>query len=590
MRRSPTSTGTAGLTCSSPDTPIRTTRFPNSLAGFPTNLAGGAGSALPQRGQRRRRRARFREVGVQAGLESATPRHGLGAVFTDYNGDGRPDLYVANDEDPNQLYKNVPWPGGPAADPAGLGFRFEERAARPRRRRPLCRHGHRDARGANGRRGLFVTNSRNEPSAAFRAVGGVASPAFANARPTFDPALGSDFAGWGASWVDLSNSRHAHLVLAAGAIPVTKPHERRRAGPRARPGDGARDAARFGDAAGVFGAGALRLNGRGLAAADVNNNGRMEIAINTIGGKLAAAPPHRPDRPLARRRAVEVLARARSSRSSCPTAQRLVARGAGREQLPLVRGSARALRARQGDEGRAVTVRYPWGGESRVRRRPRRPDRQASPCRQPCRRTRVEPRPPLAGELHACGDRRTVGRRVLGQRGGRRAQGGQRAEPMRRATSSTFGRDVGRLGCVRPEGARLLRTEKAHATDLQSARDAAISYAAYRLLVWRASFNANLDTTFALLTKQLRGALLLAGFHEQPPATRRLRSGTASPLPRSPYGRTTARGRRSTTPTRVHAGERSHSSSSQPGSTVHDATFWQPLALARARAGRRRPR
>ena len=55
------------------------------------------------------------------------PRHGLGALFTDVNGDGRPDLYVANDEDPNDLYVNVAWPGGAAADPAGLGFRFEER-------------------------------------------------------------------------------------------------------------------------------------------------------------------------------------------------------------------------------------------------------------------------------------------------------------------------------------------------------------------------------------------------------------------------------------------------------------------------------
>ncbi len=102
---------------------------PNSLAGFPTNLAGVRDLLYLNEGNDADGRARFREVGVQAGLESAAPRHGLGAVFTDYNGDGRPDLYVANDEDPNQLYKNVPWPGGAAADPAGLGFRFEERGA-----------------------------------------------------------------------------------------------------------------------------------------------------------------------------------------------------------------------------------------------------------------------------------------------------------------------------------------------------------------------------------------------------------------------------------------------------------------------------
>ena len=37
-----------------------------------------------------------------------------------------------------------------------------------------------------------------------------------------------------------------------------------------------------------------RLNGRGLAAADVDNDGRMEIAINTIGGKLLLLQPTGP--------------------------------------------------------------------------------------------------------------------------------------------------------------------------------------------------------------------------------------------------------------------------------------------------------
>ena len=95
----------------------------NSLAGFPTNVGGVRDLLYLNEGG-----GRFREVGSQAGLEASNFRHGLGATFTDVNGDGRPDIYVANDEDPNQLYVNVPWPGGASADPAGLGFRFEERA------------------------------------------------------------------------------------------------------------------------------------------------------------------------------------------------------------------------------------------------------------------------------------------------------------------------------------------------------------------------------------------------------------------------------------------------------------------------------
>ena len=77
----------------------------------------------------------FREVGRQAGLDPQPYDHGLGAVFTDVNGDGRPDLYVANDEDPNKLYLNVK--GGP------LGFHFVDRRRARRRCRPERRHGDR---------------------------------------------------------------------------------------------------------------------------------------------------------------------------------------------------------------------------------------------------------------------------------------------------------------------------------------------------------------------------------------------------------------------------------------------------------------
>ena len=59
---------------------------------------------------------------VVAGLDPQPYDHSLGAVFTDLNGGGRPDLYVANDEDPNRLYVNER--GGP------LGFRFVDLAPR----------------------------------------------------------------------------------------------------------------------------------------------------------------------------------------------------------------------------------------------------------------------------------------------------------------------------------------------------------------------------------------------------------------------------------------------------------------------------
>ncbi len=285
---------------------------PNSLSGFPTNLAGVRDLLYLNEGNDASGHTRFREVGRQAGLEAAQPRHGLGALFTDYNGDGRPDLYVANDEDPNQLYENVAWPGGAAADPAGLGFRFEERAAAEGVDDAFAGMG--VAAADVGRSGLdlFVTNSRHESSAAFRQIRSNGSPAFADARPSFDPALGDGFAGWGVSWVDLSNTGNPDLVLTAGGIPVTKPLPGRRAGPRPRAGVRARH--------GLRGCGRNpRCRSAPTERARPGRGGRRQRRAH--GGRdqhdRRQARPAAPDgagRPLARGAAVEVLTRGRRVR------------------------------------------------------------------------------------------------------------------------------------------------------------------------------------------------------------------------------------------------------------------------------------
>ena len=54
---------------------------------------------------------------------------------------------------------------------------------------------------------------------------------------------------------------------------------------------------------------------------------------------------------------------------------------------------------------------------------------------------------------------------------------GARAQPV-----PPLGRDVGRVGRLRPGRGRLLPNEEHTADDIAAARDEAISYAAYRLL------------------------------------------------------------------------------------------------------------
>jgi Na+-translocating ferredoxin:NAD+ oxidoreductase RnfD subunit len=528
---------------------------PGSLAGFPTNVAGVRDLLFLNEGG-----DRFREVGVDAGLEAAQPRHGLGAEFLDYNSDGRPDLYVANDEDPNQLYENVAWPGGAKADPAGLGFRFEERGAAEGVADPFAGMGVASVPAADGRLNLFVTNSRHEPSAVYHQL--AAAPGFANARSSVDPALGSAFAGWGASWVDLTNSGRPALVLAAGAIPVTSlatdAEPVRVLGPVG--------AERYGNAAGVLGPGSLRLNGRGLAAADAGNDGRMDIAINTIGGKLVLLRPEGPsghwlDVKLAR---------------FSPGAVVTVTLPGGRQLSRTVEAGSSYLSSEDprvhfglGAATRVSTlsVRYPGGGERTLAGL--KADRivevsSPSPARAPAA---AAPAAALSGCTRAAPQGQSIARlwdetAVLALREGA-------------ATPPVQARDLFDL-------AKAMRNAFAHAQGAD-ARDAAISYAAYRLLVWRASFGANLDQTFALLTQRLRSLCYSPDFTKRTggsPAALGNRIGAAAILA----------GRNDGSLEALHYVDASYVSQnaplvvSQAGSTVHDPTFWQPLALGQIAA------
>jgi hypothetical protein len=210
---------------------------------------------------------RFREVGRAAGLEPHGFDHGLGAVFTDVNGDGRPDLYVANDLDPNRLYLNLP-----AKD--GLGFRLVEQGKGLGVDDPNAGMG--IAAGdysGDGRDDLFATNSRGQLHAVYRSRAG---RPFADARPDFVGALGRTFTGWGVTWADLDNDGSPELAMANGAIPITslvKDAEPVRVittdGGDVRPLD--------------VGAVAPR-NGRGLAVADFDNDGDLDLAVGSIGG------------------------------------------------------------------------------------------------------------------------------------------------------------------------------------------------------------------------------------------------------------------------------------------------------------------
>jgi Na+-translocating ferredoxin:NAD+ oxidoreductase RnfD subunit len=222
--------------------------IPGSMKGFPGNHQGVRDELFLNLGHRR-----FREVGVQAGLDRPPYDHSLGALFLDANGDGRMDLFVANDTDPNRLYLNEP--GGP------LGFHFVDQAKAYHVADTNAGMGVASAGDL-----LFVTNSRGQTNAAY--------DGWKDVRRTFP----TNLTGWGDSWVDLKNSGVPNLVLANGAIPIT--NLARDANPLQVLQRNAED---WKDAGVLQG---LTLNARGLAAADYDNDGRVDIAVGTIGGRL----------------------------------------------------------------------------------------------------------------------------------------------------------------------------------------------------------------------------------------------------------------------------------------------------------------
>ena len=261
------------------------TPIPGSAGGFPSNYAGVRDRLYLNQGVDKNGRSRFREVGKRAGLEAADVDHGLGAIFTDVDADGRLDLYVANDLDPNRLYLNV----ARTSDPAGLGFRLEERGKPVGVDDPNAGMG--IAAGdysLDGREDLFVTNSRRQLHAVYRsAAARQGKTAFADARPHFVAALGTSYTGWGVSWTDLDLDGNLDLVLANGSIPVVNLNKDAQRIQVLENLAGEGSPGEFADAGSLVGLPAgKRINGRGLAAADYDNDGDVDVAINSINGRL----------------------------------------------------------------------------------------------------------------------------------------------------------------------------------------------------------------------------------------------------------------------------------------------------------------
>jgi hypothetical protein len=568
---------------------------PGSAAGFPNNVSGVRDLLYLNVGRDRSGHSEFREVGVQAGLEAARLDHSLGAVFSDFDGDGRLDLYVANDGDPNRLYQNIAWPGGKKADPSGLGFRFEERAAIAGVADPHAGMGVAAADfNGDGRTDLFVSNSRGQGHAVYTGQQTLASgSSFDDVRAALAPAFGKTFTGWGASWVDLDLDGRPDLVLTNGGIPVTnlardaqpiQVLENMGAPPGSPP--------RFTDGTALVGGNDLpRVVGRGLTTADFDNDGRMEIAINTIGGKLELL---RPTGAVGHWLAVRL---ARFSPGAVVTAvlpdgRRLVREvQAGSSYLssqdPRVHfGLGTATSVTQ------LIVRYPDGhivSENNVpsdriiffRRQARSAsDAGSTALALPGRTQRVSETAPYL--IDGCTRTDLQGHSVA------RVWDDAMLDAIRRdlPAPTTHARNLFHVSAAMwdawaaydPTADGYFVTEKDKSPDVEAARETAISYAAYRVLLWRYAYGANVRVTFDELTRTLRSLCYRLDF-----------TSTKGDSPAAVGNRIAAAviryGRSDGSLERLHYADESYVPVNaplvvaEPGTGMHDPTFWQPLAL-----------
>ncbi|HUF38684.1 MAG TPA: ScyD/ScyE family protein [Anaerolineales bacterium] len=266
--------------------PKPTGSFPQDFYGLPDRLYINAGAGPDGR-------PTFLEVTEAAGLVRF--ERALGALLSDLDGDGDLDLYIANDGQPNRLYANEPWPGGRQEDPEGLGFRFLD----------LDDQGGVGDSGSgmgiaggdynnDGLMDIFVTNWEDEVNALYlnqSAEGGPLEFLYATFRIGIS-GLGRQMTGWGTTWMDYDHDTDLDLMVVNGYVPVSDPevdaqlvrlYLNRTWNTDGSPGE-AGQFFDWTDHAGLKEVGALLA--RGSAAADFDNDGDLDVAINTIAGQV----------------------------------------------------------------------------------------------------------------------------------------------------------------------------------------------------------------------------------------------------------------------------------------------------------------
>jgi len=220
----------------------------------------------------------FTDVSEKAGVADTPGYYGLTSVFVDLDGDGRPDLLVANDSTPNYLYHNK-------GDGTFEDLSFESGYALNGQGRPTATMG--IAVGDylnNGKLDIADSDFSDDYDVVYRNDDPLSYTDVSYASGIASATI--PFLGWGDGFIDFDNDGWKDLFLANGHVyPEVDKHDwgtsfaqRPLLFRNLRNG-------KFSLMPAVKGGGlALALKARGAAFGDLFNDGRVDVVINNLDG------------------------------------------------------------------------------------------------------------------------------------------------------------------------------------------------------------------------------------------------------------------------------------------------------------------